>query len=278
MLSRRTLLISGAGLAFAQTRGPRPGVQTNAWDIEEGNFASLLSVLARIRKLDFAGFETNIRFLRSEFTRPAEARRKFADLGLTAIGAHYGLVEPYQPDIIVRDAAGAASVGAQYLVTSHKGLSPNGRFTPDQLRAKARFLNETGQRCRAEGIRIAYHNHQPEFANNSAEIEGLLQRTDPDNMMLLWDSGHAWLAGCDLPAFLRRHATRIAGIHVRDYRDRKSVPLGQGTVPLGDLASAIRQARWAGWLIDEEERPNEPKPEERAVQPSREHMRKVFGV
>ncbi|MBX9599786.1 MAG: sugar phosphate isomerase/epimerase [Bryobacteraceae bacterium] len=278
MLTRRSLLWCGAGLACAQTRGPRPGVQTNAWEIEEGNFASLLSVLERVRKLDFDGFETNIRFLRSEFPRPAEARRKFADLGLTAIGAHYSLAEPFRSDVVVRDAAGAASVGAQYLVTSHKGLAADGRFAPDQLQAKVRFLNEAGRRCRAEGIRIAYHNHQPEFVNNAAEIEGLLQGTDPDNMMLLWDSGHAWLAGCALPAFLRRHAARIAGIHLRDYRDGKSVPLGQGTVPLRDLAAAIRQARWAGWLIDEEERPNEPKPEESAVQPSRHHIRKVFGV
>jgi sugar phosphate isomerase/epimerase len=96
---------------------------------------------------------------------------------------------------------------------------------------------------------------------------------------LMLDIGHAWIANPDAIAVFEAHHSRTFGLHVRDFHNGVSVPLGQGEFPLRKLAEAIRKTGWVGWLIDEEERANEPnKPGKTATEPSRKTMKEIFGV
>jgi len=108
--------------------------------------------------------------------------------------------------------------------------------------------------CLRRGLSAAYHNHAPEFQSNEREIKYLIENTDPKLVHFVIDAGHALGAGADVPAFLNAHASRIAGVHLRDSRLGREVPLAKGDFPLHATANALRGAGWRGWALLEEER------------------------
>ena len=288
-LSRRSLLAATASVLASGVRGapklPRPGCQANGWNLDPARFDLLLTAVREMKELAFEGFETNIRFVEPQLSRVGEARAALEGIGLEFIAAHTSL--PDYEALGLEKAAGQIAVladqarrfGAHALVVSHKGLSPNGEFTQQALERKAQMLDLAGRRCTDAGLTLAYHNHQPEFRNHAAEEIGLVRATDPSLVSLMLDIGHAWLADPGAISVFEQHHARAFGLHVRDFHNRVSVPLGQGEFPLRELAQAIRRTGWSGWLIDEEERPNEAnKPGKKATGPSRQTMKEVFGV
>jgi sugar phosphate isomerase/epimerase len=287
-LPRRTFLAGIAATAAAHAAGappPRPGCQANAWNLDPARFDLLLTALGEMKELEFQGFETNIRFVQPQLDRATEARARLDAIGLEFVGAHTNLPEyekagPESAAAAVAKLAGEArQFGAHALVLSHAGLSPTGEFSAAALEAKVRALDLAGRRAMDAGLVLAYHNHQPEFRNQAAEASALAGHTDPKLVSLMFDIGHAWLAYPDAVAFFEAHHARVFGLHVRDFHNRVSVPLGEGEFPLRQLADAIRRTGWHGWLIDEEERPNDPdKPGKRATGPSRRTMKAIFGV
>ena len=289
ILSRRSLLAGAASVFAAGAQGvrktPRAGCQANGWNLDPAHFDLLLAALHDMKELGFQGFETNIRFLQPQLGRVQEARAALDAIGLEFIAAHTNLPD-YEKlgmdqagDEITKVAGQARQFGARAVVVSHHGLSQSGEFTEQALERKAQALDTCGRRCADAGLTLAYHNHQPEFRNHSAEEIGLLRRTDPKLVFLMLDIGHAWLADSDAISLFAAQSARAFGLHVRDFHNRVSVPLGQGEFPLRELAQVIRRTGWSGWLIDEEERPNEPdKPGKKAAGPSRKTMKEIFGV
>lgn len=163
---------------------------------------------------------------------------------------------------------------------SAAGLSPNGKFEPEALKAKATRLEALAKTCRDNGLRLAYHNHNPEFANHNAEIEALANAASPELVDFLIDAGHAYLGGGNPAEFLEHHPSRIIGFHVKTFsgpNESGQVPLGQGDFDFQDLARSIQKTSWEGWLIDEEG--GGPTPgNTAALGPDREYIRRVFGV
>lgn len=288
-LSRRSLLAASAGIFAARLPGakktPRPGCQANGWNLDPAHFDMLLTAIREMKQLGFQGFETNLRFVEPQLDRVSEAKAQLGRIGLEFIAAHTNLpdYEKLGPekaaDEISKSAEQAKKFGAHAIVVSHKGLSPTGEFSAQALDRKTRALNLAGERCAAAGLTLAYHNHQPEFRNHAAEELGLIRGTDPKVVSLMMDIGHAWLADPHAISVFEAHSARAFGLHVRDFHNRVSVPLGQGEFPLKELARAIERTGWSGWLIDEEERPNDPdKPGMEATGPSRKTMKEIFGV
>ena len=142
---------------------------------------------------------------------------------------------------------------------------------------KADGLNAAGKYCRSKGIKLAYHNHGPEFEKGGLEIEGLYQKTDLSLVDFLMDCGWALRGGANLPEFFAKHHKRLIGLHLRDFKDGQQVPLGQGEFPIKELAAAIQKAKWNGWAINEEERLSGEKPGEKAVAPARQTLKQAFG-
>ncbi len=289
LVSRRNFLAGTAGVLAtrmpAAPKAPRAGCQANGWNLDPAHFDLLLAAIRDMKELGFEGYETNIRFLQPQLSRVPEVRAALDAIGLEFIAAHTSLPD-YEKlgldkagDFITKTADQARQFGAHALVVSHKGLSPSGEFTAPALERKAQMLNLAGRRCADAGLTLAYHNHQPEFRNHAAEENGLLRSTDPKLVFLMLDIGHAWLADPDAIAVFASHPERAFGLHVRDFHNRVSVPLGEGEFPLKELAQVIRKTGWSGWLIDEEERPNEAdKPGKKATGPSRKMMKEIFGV
>lgn len=204
MQSRREFLsavplaaVSAAALLHAAppSGGVKIGCQTNAWRIDPNNFDNLLEVLSKLKQLGYEGFETGFRNVQGQFGNLAAARAKIEKTELKFLGCHIFLDE-YDPQtriapitLIQKIVDGAAALGAERLILSGAGLVKDGRLEPEILNRKAQGLNAAGKYCQSKGIKLAYHNHGPEFAQNGLEIEGLYAQTEPALVDFLTDCG-----------------------------------------------------------------------------------------
>jgi sugar phosphate isomerase/epimerase len=260
------------------TPGISLGCQTNAWPVDPAHFDSLLSVLGKIRELGFAGFETGFRNLESQAEHLESARQKIAASGLQFFGVHIFLLKYDEKthiapsELYEKVCQTNAALGAQRLILSGAPAS-----TENELAHKVEGLHKAGDVATKHGLKLAYHNHDKEFANSGWEFEHLLRLTDPNLVGFLLDAGHAFQGGADVPALLEEHHRRIIGLHLRDYRDGKQVPLGSGDFPLAKVAATLKKTGWQGWVLAEEEREDGSKPGERAVAPAMTALHKQFS-
>lgn len=271
-----TLALFRGGDLFAAPAGPRVGCQANGFPLKPGDFPALLEALRKMKALGYTGFECNVRFVEGEFGNLGDARKRIEDTGVAFIGTHTNMNNA-KPGAFANMVRNVAALGASYIVMSGSGLDKDGKFTAEALRKKAAELDALGKTCRDGGLRLAYHNHNPEFAGNNAEMNGLADATDRERLFFLMDAGHAKLGGGDPAAFMRKYSARIVGCHLKTYQGLVQVPLGQGDWDFSDLAAAIKATHWSGWLIAEEG--GGPKPgNTAALGPDRDFIRKIFGA
>lgn len=263
-----------------QPPGIRFGVQLNAFPIDPNNFASFMDALAQVKQIGYQGFESSFRNVTAQFASPSEARNKIEKTGLTFFGVHIFLATPkydartrISPASLYEGVArGGAALGAKHLI-----LSGAPAESEDQLKWKIEGLNQAGRFAKSVGITAAYHNHWPEFESKLGEIEALYTQTDPSLVSFVLDAGHAYRGGANLPVFIRAHAKRIVGFHLRDYRNGKLVTLGTGTFPLAEVAHTIEQIGWKGWVENEEERDDLSKNGAEVIAPAYKAMKEAFS-
>ncbi len=275
------LIPLAAASAVPVIRGVHPGCQTNAWKINPSQFTDLLAALKEIKSLGFEGFETGFRDVQEQFGQAPVARGQLAKTGLRFFATHIFL-DQYDPktsiapfELIIRVAEGAAALGSERLILSGAPVGTN-------VSEKAAALNRAGDFCLAKKLRLAYHNHSPEFSHNAAEISALMGATSAERVHFVIDTGHAMRTGVNLAEFFTRYHDRIDGLHLRDFSDDKSddkqVPLGSGAFDYKPLAAAVKKTKWGGWVLAEEERLSGEKLGAKAAGPARETIRRLFNV
>jgi inosose dehydratase len=270
LLKSAAILAADASMASPKDTTVHLGCQTNAWPIDAHDFSNVLSVIQRIRDYGYEGFETGFANVQGQFDHAADAKRKLASIGIKFFGVHIFLTE-YDPETRIapaglyeRVATGAASLGAERLILS-------GAPAGSGVKQKTAALNQAGIFASKARLKLVYHNHSPEFETNRAEIEALIGGTDPANVGFLLDAGHAFRAGADVPAFIRKHSARLVGMHLRDFKNSEQVPLGAGEFPLAAVVAAVKQSGWSGWVLNEEERLTS-KPGDTAVKPAHDAL------
>lgn len=126
--------------------------------------------------------------------------------------------------------------------------------------ATAARLDDLAAAIDAESLRLAYHNHDQEFAtvDGAPAIERLIDRTD-DRIEFEVDAGWALVGGADPAALIDRHADRITHVHGSDVDvdSGESVALGEGDVDLDAVVASARSAD-VEWLVYEHDEPADP--------------------
>jgi inosose dehydratase len=255
------------------------GAQTNAWPIDPRRFETVLAALNEIRDIGYTGFETGFANLRGQAKSFGEARKQIEATGLAFIGVHIFLPE-YDPQTNIAPqqlyepvAQLGAELGAQRLI-----FSGSPAVNSEEIHRKADALIRAAVFAEKLGLKVAYHNHWPEYKYGGREIEALYAATDPALVWFLLDAGHAYRTGIDVPDFVRRHSSRLTAVHFRDYRDHEQVPLGQGTLPLAEIAAILKLDRWTGWAMNEEEREDGSKHGLAVIRPAYQALKEAFSV
>ena len=191
-------------------------------DLKKKDLDATLKQVAEIgyRYVEFAGF----------FGHSAEqVKAMLKEYGLTVSGTHSGFED------LDTDFAGT--------VKYHQTIGNTNYIVPGAPWQTAADLNETIEKMNkyapmlaAEGIKLAYHNHDGEFKPNADGLiphEEMERRTDIDFQI---DTYWAYVAGRDPVEVITRLKERVHVIHLKDgLRDGHGFALGEGTAPVVEV-------------------------------------------
>ena len=111
--------------------------------------------------------------------------------------------------------------------------SPRPRLrTTDDWKSFAGELNKYGERTKAAGLQLGYHNHEIEFVKTpqgDVPWDIVMQSTDPALVRFQLDVGNCAFGGGNPYDYLAKYRTRYYGVHVKDLKPGKAaVAVGAG--------------------------------------------------
>ncbi|HEY9803428.1 MAG TPA: myo-inosose-2 dehydratase [Leptolyngbyaceae cyanobacterium] len=172
-------------------------------------------------------------------------------------------------------------------------------FSEDEWEQLTEGLNEIGAMAKSEGMQLMYHPHIGTGVENLADIDRLMEKTKPEYVNLLLDTGHLYYAGVNPLDVTKKYINRIKHVHLKNIRSAvlekskstgrsflDSIRAGIFTVP-GDengaicfdpILTTLAEANYEGWLmVEAEQDPNKANPLQNALM-ARNYLRKVTGL
>lgn len=158
-------------------------------------------------------------------------------------------------------------------------------------------VNRLGKVAKDMGISLTYHHHMGTVVQTAAEIDRLMENTDPELFSLLYDSGHLAYCGEDYIGVLKKYANRVKHVHLKDIRPEvidkvkrenlsflEGVRLGTFTVPgdgaidFGPIFDILADSSYEGYvLVEAEQDPAKANPFEYALK-ARAYIREKSGL
>lgn len=158
-------------------------------------------------------------------------------------------------------------------------------------------VNRLGKVAKDMGIVLTYHHHMGTVVQTAAEIDRLMENTDPELFSLLYDSGHLAYCGEDYIGVLKKYANRVKHVHLKDIRPEvidkvkrenlsflDGVRLGTFTVPgdgaidFGPIFDILADSGYEGYvLVEAEQDPAKANPFEYALK-ARAYIREKSGL
>ncbi len=158
-------------------------------------------------------------------------------------------------------------------------------------------LNRLGKTALDMGISLTLHHHMGTVVQTAAEIDRMMENTDPKLFGLLFDSGHLAYCGEDYMYVLKKHIGRIRHVHLKDIRpeviakvkdEKKSflegvrmgtftVP-GDGSIDFAPIFEVLAENGYEGYvLVEAEQDPAVANPFEYALK-ARKYIAEKAGL
>ena len=158
-------------------------------------------------------------------------------------------------------------------------------------------LNKLGKVAVERGFKLCFHHHMGTVVQTEAEVDRMMENTDPRYVFLCFDTGHFTFAGEDPVKVLKKYVDRVGHVHLKDVRPEvvkkvhenhwsflKAVREGAFTVP-GDgcidftpVFDILDKAGYEGWLLVEAEQdPAKANPLEYAIK-ARKYIAEKTGI
>jgi sugar phosphate isomerase/epimerase len=225
--------------------------QTITW----GNTISekLPEIFREVSGAGYGGVEVGYRHLSGH--EAGWVRGELEAAGLALVGIHVGGIledrgqAEHEQGMIGEVLDFAGETGTRLVMYS-------GLKEVDRLEQDIAVLNRAAVVCAERGVRLLFHNHNWEFANGQTVMKALLGGAVPE-LGLCPDVGWAAYAGVDLPVWLGEVKARLGAIHFKDFGrlgdGLEIVGLGNGKVPLAEVAAWVRKEVPDLWVIAEQD-------------------------
>ena len=147
-------------------------------------------------------------------------------------------------------------------------------------------MNKLGKIAKEEyGIALTFHHHMGTVVQSLAEVDRMMENTDPEYVSLLFDTGHFTYCGEDPLEVVKKYVHRIKHVHLKDIRPEvveqvkkenmsflAGVRAGAFTIP-GDgcinydpIFKVLEEAGYEGYMVVESEQdPAKANPLEYAI-------------
>ncbi|MGE7610962.1 sugar phosphate isomerase/epimerase family protein [Paenibacillus sp. NPDC101420] len=206
-----------------------------------------------LRKVAALGYK-GVEFFHYFGRTAAEVKQLLNELGLVALGAH----RPY--DTLLNDTEAEISynleIGNPNLIVPY--LSEEQRNYVEV----AANLKVIGEKCKAGGAVLLYHNHDFELTDKYGDsdrtaFDGLFEEVPADLLQVEMDTCWVHHAGYDPVEYINKYAGRLPIIHLKDLKKKEdgspeTVVLGEGEVNLTAILNAAVQAN-VEWAVVEQD-------------------------
>ena len=229
---------AASGIRAAGVNANMIGIQMyTVRDQLQADFEGTVEKIAKIgyKNLEFAGYNNRT---------PEQVRALLDRVGAVSRSSHIGA------QLLRQDAAAqikaAKTIGQEYITLPSYNFGKEG--LAGWRKAVAEF-NQWGAMCRDAGLKLAYHNHNFEFAplEGTSGYDVLVQETDPKLVDFELDLYWARFADQDPLALFAKYPGRFAMWHVKDMvvngTQKGMSPVGKGTI---DFKSIFAHARQSG--------------------------------
>ena len=237
----------------------------------QADFEGTVEKIAKIgyRNLEFAGY----------YNRTPEQVRALLDrLQIVSRSSHIGA------QLMRQDAAAqiksAKTIGQDYITL------PSFNFGKEGLagwrKAVAEF-NQWGAMCRDAGLRLAYHNHNFEFAplEGTTGYDVLVKETDPKLVDFELDLYWARFADQDPLALFAKYPGRFAMWHVKDMTvtgtQKGMTPVGKGTIDFKSIFAHAQQSGMKYFFVEHDTAAQYPGGSLASAQASYEYLRQLLA-
>jgi sugar phosphate isomerase/epimerase len=251
LLSQMPLNMLAAGLA-----GEKLSFGFQVWTIRKDIISDFAVTLKKMADLGYSEVEmcSPLGYSMAGF-KPlndmsgTEMKKIIEDAGLRCTSSHFTGVE--LRNSLDNRIEWATQIGMKQMAQSMPSLPKNP--TLDDWRKTAQELNQIGEKTKAAGIQMVYHNHHFEFE----EIEGkliydlLLEELDPDLVKMQFQVA-VIDKGFKAKDYFRKHPGRFISAHLADYSTEleKQVPVGQGIVDWKDLFEASKTGGVKNYFVE----------------------------
>jgi len=227
------------------------------------------NTMLKVKEMGYDGVE-----LAGTYSMTAVEIKKILDkIGLELVCAHVAM-DLIEDDEVLKDfaATGMKLIAIPWLT---------GPKNKEELAATIARIRKVGERCKALGMQLLYHNHDFEFEkiNDKYILDSYYSEIPADLLQTELDT--CWVnVGGEKPApFVRKYAGRAPIVHLKDFSGQKSAnmygligeggseakpdpssqfefrPVGYGLQDVPSIVAAAEDAG-AGWLIVEQDQPS----------------------
>ena len=298
MFENRSIKLGIAPIAWTNDDMPDLG--------KENSFEQCISEAA------LAGFEGTE--VGNKYPKDPTILKKYMDIrSLSVCSAWFSAfltVKPYEETAseFIKHRDFLHAMGAKVVVVSEQGHSIQGQMNTPVFDSKyvmndsewellTTGLNRLGALAAEKDMKLVYHHHMGTVVQTEAEIDRMMKDTDPELVYLLFDSGHLAYSGEDYLSVLRKYASRIKHVHLKDIRPEiiekvknehlsflQGVRMGTFTVP-GDgsidfrpIFEILDHTGYEGWFqVEAEQDPAVANPFEYALK-ARKYIKETAGI
>ncbi|MEG0753538.1 MAG: sugar phosphate isomerase/epimerase family protein [Angelakisella sp.] len=206
------------------------------------NGDELLAALTKVKSLGYEGVE----FAGYHNLPAPELAQHLSEIGLAVAGSHES-IDAMENDmdtlIEYAKAIGNRNISMAWSETD----------TEEKLARTLNVLRSARAKAEPHGIRVLYHNHDHEFKplGDRLPIDEIMQ-VCPLEADCYW----IFYAGGNAPAYLRKNASSIGLVHIKDGGSQKPSPcaLGEGENDIAGICAAAAEIG-TEWLIVEDDFP-----------------------
>ncbi len=204
-----------------------------------------------LRKVAALGYK-GVEFFHYFGRTASEVKVLLDDLGLVALGAHRpydALLNDTEQEITYNLEIGNSNLIVPFLSEEQRNY--------EEVAANLKII---GEKCKARGAVLLYHNHDFELTDRYGDhtaFDGLFEEVPADLLQVEMDTCWVHYAGYDPVEYVNKYAGRLPIIHLKDLKkledgSPETVVLGEGEVNLVAILQAAEQAN-VEWAVVEQD-------------------------